>query len=210
MFTGLISEMGIIEFLTPRDSGLIIGIAASTIITSLKVGGSVNINGACQSATKISGNLFEVMATSETLKRTNFRYLETGEKVNLELPLTLKDPLGGHLVSGHIDDTGKILGFAAAGEGALMKIEFDSVYGQNLIEKGSIAIDGISLTCFDIQQSSFSVSLIPETLNNTNLQFRKSGDSVNLEFDQVGKYIEKMIKYAPGKISLEFLKENGF
>jgi riboflavin synthase len=210
MFTGLIKEIGTIEFVSTEGNGLVLGVSAPILGKTLTKGDSININGACQTITKMAGDSFEVLATAETAKRTNFRFLRPGVKINLEPPLTLSDPLGGHLVSGHIDDTGQIISIRPSSESTILEIKYDSIYGKYLIEKGSVAVDGISLTCYEINASSFAVSLIPETLINTNLQFRSNGDLVNLEFDQIGKYIEKMLNSQKEGVTWELLRENGF
>lgn len=216
MFTGIIQEIGIVKYMEKKGAGLIIRIEAPESSASLKIGGSVNVNGACQSAVKISprsgasGGWFEVLAASETISRTNFKILQTGDRVNLELPLTLNDPLGGHLVSGHVDDTGQIASIKPGVESTLMRIVYKPEYTVYLIEKGSIAVDGISLTVFDIEPGSFLVSLIPETIERTNLKFRKISDTVNLEFDQIGKYVEKFVTKNRKGLTMNFLNKHGF
>jgi riboflavin synthase len=216
MFTGIIQEIGIVRYVGKKGGGLLIRIEAPESSASLKVGGSVNVNGACQSVAKISDHLgdsvgwFEVLATSETITRTNFKILRVGDRVNIELPLTLKDPLGGHLVTGHVDDTGELTSIQPVDESTIMRVVYKSEYNRYLIEKGSVAVDGISLTAFDIGQESFSVSLIPETVERTNLKFRKVGDIVNLEFDQVGKYVEKFANKNRKGLTMNFLNRHGF
>lgn len=210
MFTGLIKELGEVKKLSLSGDGLIIGITAPKISPRLTQGNSVNLNGACQSAVSIDTAGFEVFATSETLAKTNFGKLKSGEPVNLELPLTLENPLGGHLVLGHIDCVGKIKTFTQGSNSVILKVQYDSKYEPLLAEKGSIAVDGISLTCFDISESVFSVAVIPETIKTTNLQCRKPGDYVNLEFDIFAKYIQKNIKKQPTALTVEYLNQHGF
>ncbi|RKX17487.1 MAG: riboflavin synthase [Candidatus Zixiibacteriota bacterium] len=216
MFTGIIQEIGIVKFAQKKGDSLLIQIESPKSSKLLKVGGSININGACQSAIKISpvssdsGSWFEVQATSETISRTNFKFLQAGDRVNLELPLSLNDPLGGHLVTGHIDDTGRITDIKPSGGSILMRIVFKPEYNCYLVEKGSVAIDGISLTVFDVETECFTISLIPETIERTNLKFRNIGDVVNLEFDQIGKYIEKFMKKDGKGLTMDFLKRHGF
>jgi riboflavin synthase len=216
MFTGIIQEIGLVRYVAKKGDGLLIQIEAPESFKSLEAGGSVSINGACQSAiitspvSGASGGWFEVMATSETMSRTNFRFLQTGDRVNLELPLTLNNPLGGHLVTGHIDDTGQITDIKPGRESTLIRIVFKPEYNRYLIEKGSVAVDGISLTVFDIEQECFTVSLIPETIERTNLKYRNIGDEVNLEFDQIGKYIEKFLNKDNRGMTMDFLKKHGF
>lgn len=216
MFTGIIQEIGLVRYVQKKGDGLLIQIEAPESSKSLKAGGSVSINGVCQSAiitspvSGASGGWFEVLATSETMSRTNFRFLQAGDRVNLELPLTLNDPLGGHLVTGHIDDTDRITGIKPGGESTLIRIVFKPEYNRYLIEKGSIAVDGISLTVFDIEPECFTISLIPETIERTNLKFRNIGDMVNLEFDQISKYIEKFLNKDNRGMTMDFLKKHGF
>ncbi|MCD6161156.1 MAG: riboflavin synthase [candidate division Zixibacteria bacterium] len=217
MFTGIIQERGSIKSVFKQGDALLIQVKAPQSAASLTKGASVSINGACQSAVNISDDWFEVLATPETVSRTNFQYLKAGDEVNLELPLTLNDPLGGHIVSGHVDTVGKIISLPAGGHGlardaesAILRISFAKEYSKYLIEKGSVSIDGISLTVFDIEPNAFSVSLIPETIEQTNLKYRRAGDNVNLEFDMIGKYVEKIFNNDKESLSMDFLKQHGF
>lgn len=210
MFTGIIQEVGTIKLMLNEGDGLVIQVKAPGLAPRLKKGDSVSINGACQTATVIDSDWFEVYAMAETVDRTNFRHFKTGTLVNLELPLTLNDPLGGHLVAGHVDDIGVIRSFDPSGGSTILTVSFHSEYGKYLIEKGSVAIDGISLTVFDVKANTFSISWIPETLSNTNLKYRKIGDEVNLEFDQIGKYLEKFLMERKQGLTLEDLQQHGF
>jgi riboflavin synthase len=210
VFTGLIKELGEIKSLAPKADGMSIRIFAPNLSKMLKDGGSVNINGACQTAFDISSDSFNVYATSETIKKTSFQNLRLNETTNLELPLTLNDPLGGHLVLGHVDCTGRIVAFRRGQASAILQIAFNPKFANLIVEKGSIAVDGISLTCFDIDESSFAVSVIPETIKATNLQFRKGGEIVNLEFDIFAKYIQKSLIRQPGRLTMEYMNQNGF
>lgn len=217
MFTGIIQETGIIKSVLKQSDALLIRVKAPQSASSLTNGASVSINGVCQSAVNISGDWFEVLATSETVSRTNFQFLKSGDEVNLELPLTLNDPLGGHLVSGHVDTIGKIVslpagwhGLTKGTESAILRVSFAKEYGKYLIEKGSLSIDGISLTVYNIEADAFSVSLIPETIEHTNLKYRKTGDSVNLEFDMIGKYVEKIFNNDKESLSMDLLKQHGY
>ena len=210
MFTGIIQEIGEIKLIQKKGDGLAIQVLAPRTSKSLEKGGSVSINGACQTAVKVERDWFEVFAMSETVNRTGFKNFRTGLRVNLELPLTLNDPLGGHLVAGHIDITGRIASIEPGSQSTILKVSFASKYAKYLIEKGSIALDGISLTVFNFQPGEFSVSLIPETITETNLSLRKIGDLVNLEFDQIGKYIENFITADTGGLTLDHLNKHGF
>ena len=210
MFTGIIQELGRIKLIRKKGDGLLIQVDAPKSTPELQKGGSISVNGACQSAVRVDRDLFEALATPETVSKTNFHLLQTGDKVNLELPLTLQEPLGGHLVSGHIDSTGAITNIKPGTESTIMQVEFKTEYNKYLIEKGSVAVDGISLTVFDIKSGSFSVSLIPETIENTNLKFRKIGDIVNLEYDLIGKYVEKFFNKGNSSLTMDFLNKHGF
>ena len=210
MFTGIIQEIGTIREIGGRGDGRVLVVEGAKSASRLKPGDSVAINGACQTAVRIDGDRFEVYAMAETIARTNFKNLRAGSRVNLELPLTLNDPLGGHLVAGHVDDVGVISSFDPSGSNTILKVTFVSANRKYLIEKGSVAIDGISLTVFDIKPDEFSISWIPETIKNTVLQYRKIGDEVNLEFDLMGKYIENFMNAKDSGITMEFLHKHGF
>lgn len=210
MFTGLIKELGQIQSLSSVQDGLLIKFTVPTLIHNLRRGGSINVNGACQSAINIDHSGVEVFATSETIAKTNFEHLRRGEFVNLELPITLNQPLDGHLVLGHVDCVGKIKSFDRNSNMAILKVGFNHKFGSLLVEKGSIAVDGISLTCIDISNTSFSVAIIPDTIKSTNLKYRKSGDYVNLEFDILAKYIQKNINKHSNPMTAEYLNQHGF
>ncbi len=209
MFTGLVKEVGLIKGIFPDNAGAVFSIRAG-LASGLTRGASISVNGACQTVAAIRDGMFDVFATGETLRRTNLAYLRVGEWVNLETPLSLDSPLGGHLVQGHIDSTGSIEDFVRDGRTAVLTIGFPSEYGKYLVEKGSVAVDGISLTCFAITDSTFQAALIPETIENTNLRYRKPGQIVNLEFDLLAKYIEKITVPKRKTVDWNFLREHGF
>lgn len=213
MFTGIVEELGEIKSITQNTLGLDLTIRASRIFDDLKLGDSVAINGCCQTVTKISNNEFSVQAVFETVNLTNFKNLKTGTKVNLERAATLNTRLGGHLVSGHIEGLGNITAITNKGNATIFEITTTPNIMKYLIYKGSVSINGVSLTISELKESSFCVSIIPHTIDNTTFSFAKIGDEVNLEPDLIAKYIEKlMIKEDNDKkqITLEFLKENGF
>lgn len=216
MFTGIIQEVGVVRHVQKQGDGLLIKVEAPDSSANLKKGGSINISGACLSVVNVSytggkgGGWFETLATAETIARTNFRLVHIDDRVNLELPLTLNDPLGGHLVSGHVDDTGRIETIKPGRESTIMRIVFEAEHNRYLIEKGSIAVDGISLTAFNIESGRFSVSLIPDTIERTNLKFRKINDVVNLEFDQIGKYVENFLNTEKKGLTMDFMKKHGY
>ena len=192
MFTGLIKEVGSIESIKPLGNGREVIVNCSTDFSNdSDIGDSISINGVCSTVTTKSATNFTVQFLEETLKKTTMSIIHKNEKVNLEPCLTLQTKLGGHLVSGHIDDKGTIHSINKDGEWAIITIEYNTRFAPFLIPKGSIAIDGISLTVVDLTNSTFTCHLIPHTLEHTNLHTKTAGDKINLEFDQVGKYLHR-------------------
>ncbi len=211
MFTGLIEEKGIVKQISPSGKGLTITIQAEKIFDDLKVGDSVNINGACQTVVNINKLNFTVDTIEETIKKTNLGTLRINENVNLERSIRADSRLGGHFVLGHIDTTGIITGIQKLTNSHSVKISFPEEFGKYLVRVGSVAIDGISLTAADVEKSSFTVAIIPHTWQETNLNIKKTGDTVNLEFDILGKYIAKFLGLdKDSKLSEEWLKELGY
>jgi riboflavin synthase len=212
MFSGIIEETGQIKNLSKRGSSLEITVKASKILEDLKVGDSVNIDGTCQTAIKTHKNEFVVEAVEETLEKTTFQNLKIGQIVNLERAIKASDRLGGHILTGHIDCKGKIDSIENKNGSYIFEISLPEVNLKYLVEKGSIAVDGISLTIVGIKPKSFTVSVIPHTIKNTNFSLKKIGDEVNIELDIIGKYIEKMIgsRSAQSKITEERLKKLGW
>ena len=209
MFTGLIEQVGIVKNIQSKAEGKIFEIIA-TFSKELKIGESVAINGACQSVIKIKDDTFCVFCMKESLNRTNLDLIKVGEYVNLERALILGQRLDGHIVQGHIDSTAKFLNSKKQGDSEIFEFEYDTKY---IVDKGSITINGISLTICKVNKNSFCISVIPQTLERTNLKYLKYGDFVNIEIDIFAKYIEKFLSANHNKekrISLEFLRENGF
>jgi len=194
MFTGLIEEVGKVKDITIRNKGLRIKIEAKKIAEDVKEGDSIAINGTCLTVVDLYEDGFSFDVSEETLNRTNIKYLKIGHYVNLERALRVSDRLGGHIVQGHIDTTSVITGLIPYGEHTILKIKLPNEYRKFVIEKGSIAIDGISLTINKIENNEIFINIIPHTLKNTNLQYRKVGDIVNLEFDILGKYVLQYIE----------------
>jgi riboflavin synthase len=198
MFTGIIEETGTVERIERSRDSIALQIRAEKSGRGLKIGGSLAVNGCCLTATKISrrgkGSLVQFDLLDETWKRTNFQFLKTGSLVNLERPLRAGDELGGHFVTGHIDGTGKISRWERSGADHVLDIAAPDNVMRYMIEKGSIAIDGISLTVAGVNKKTFRVWIIPHTIEVTNLSTRKVGDAVNLEADMLGKYVEKFVK----------------
>lgn len=206
MFTGIIEEVGRI---TSSKAGNLT-IAASHILPGLKPGDSIAVNGVCLTITEITTNSFSVEVMAETLKRTNLGLLGSGDKVNLERPLALGGRLGGHLVQGHVDDTGRITSVTWEGEAMLLRFEAPPKVMRYTVEKGFIAVDGVSLTITTKDTSSFWVSLVEYTRKHTTLGSKQVGDLVNLEVDIIAKYIEQLSQAHPTGITLDFLAEHGF
>jgi len=184
-------------------------IAASETLQGTKVGDSLAVNGACLTVTSLDTSSFSVDVTPETLQRTNLGLLRPGFGVNLERALVLGGRLGGHLVQGHIDATGKIISLVPTGESIIAKCFAPRQVMRYVVEKGFIAVDGVSLTVVDCDATSFSFSLIPYTMKHTNMGGRRVGDLVNLEVDIIAKYVERLNEGQRG-ITLDFLAEHGF
>lgn len=210
MFTGLVEECGCIESLESFDGGTRLWLRSSICATGIKIGDSLAVNGACltvisrQSIRKVSGESEQLLSfdvLDETMKRTAFQSFQPQTKVNLERALRAGDRLGGHFVSGHVDETGTISIIEKRGDYHYLEVTPQSTDSMKyLVEKGSVAIDGISLTVAGVSESSFHVWIIPHTLDVTNLNSLASGDPVNLEFDIIGKYVEKMTSAHISKI----------
>ena len=209
MFTGIIQEIGLVKSAVRRDN-LALEIESFIIAPILKVGDSVAINGACQTVIELSDNGFKVEAVEETISRTNLGRLFSGYRVNLEAPMATGDMFHGHFVQGHVDCVGKILSITPVKGSDIYKIEFPAQYEKYVIEKGSIGIDGVSLTVIKVEGRSLSAAIIPHTIENTVIKYRKPGDMVNLEFDLIAKYVEKMMPDNKSKLTFNFLKEHGF
>ena len=192
MFTGLVQTIGHIKTITPLGNGIECTIKAdSEFVDDITIGDSININGICSTATSKTTTTFNVQYLEETLNKTTMKKVKQSDIINLEPCLTLETKLGGHLVSGHIDETGIIKSLEYDGKWAVIEIKFSKSFAPYLIPKGSIAIDGISLTVVDVSDDWFSCHLIPHTISQTSLQAKSPGDAVNLEFDQIGKYLHR-------------------
>ncbi len=215
MFTGLIEEIGIIEAIVNGEKSMKLSIKAKKILENTKIGDSISTNGVCLTVTDFTKNLFTVDVMPETMRKTNLGKLKNGSCVNLERALKVSDRLGGHIVSGHIDGTGRIKEYKDEDNATWVTVETKRDIIKYIIPKGSISIDGTSLTVVDVLDNSFRVSLIPITKKETILLTKKIGDEVNLECDIVGKYIERFLKFEDNKnnketIDMKFLMENGF
>lgn len=217
MFTGIVEEVGEIRGIKKGEKSSILSIKANKVIEDVKLGHSICTNGVCLTVTNIYGNIFDADVMAETLRRSNLGELKVGSKVNLERALSAKGRFGGHIVSGHIDGVGKIVSLEKEDNAIWVTIEAKENILQYILEKGSIAIDGISLTVAYVDDKVFKVSIIPHTGKETILLSKTSEDTVNLECDVIGKYVEKLLTFQSGKkiekkdsINEDFLKENGF
>lgn len=190
MFTGIIEAIGIVREVRPQQDNLIFSIQ-SPISHELKPDQSVAHNGACLTVTSVDHSLHEVVAVAETLQKTNLGALKPGNEINLERSLTLQKFIDGHLVQGHVDTTGKCIRITKKNGSTEFRIQFPEKFAPLIIEKGSIALNGISLTVFDVTKTEFSIAVIPYTFDHTTMHSLKQGDSVNLEFDMVGKYVNR-------------------
>lgn len=189
MFTGIVEEVGVVEHLDGPD----LCVQASRVTEGLKLGDSISVNGACLTVVDRNERAFSVELSPETLRRTSLGNLSAGKVINLERPLAVSDRLGGHIVQGHVDATGRITSSKPDGDCVILRVSCPKRLMPYIVEKGFIAVDGISLTVVKKGTSSFTLSVIPYTLDNTNLTQRVIGERVNLESDIVAKYIESLL-----------------
>ena len=193
MFTGLIEDVGKIAALRIENHAAVLTIETKLPLRGMSRGASIAVNGACLTVVKKSARAFTVDVSPETLKRTSLQELAVGSAVNLERPMHLADRLGGHLVTGHVDGLAEILAMSTEGEFTIIRFAVPAVMTPLLVRKGSVAIDGISLTINDCRRGRFSVAIIPYTLQHTNLRARRVGDKVNIETDLIGKYVQSLL-----------------
>ena len=211
MFTGIIEEIGTVKQLRKGPKSVAMTIAAKQVLEDTAVGDSIATNGVCLTVTEKTADSFTVDVMYETLNRTNMKALNIGDKLNLERALTLSTRLGGHLVSGHIDGLGTIRSIRKEDIATIFTIETAKDLMKYVIEKGSIAIDGISLTVVDVMEYGFTVSIIPHTKAQTTLLGKNLSDTVNLECDLIGKYVEKLLNATSSSgIDETMLKKYGF
>jgi riboflavin synthase len=215
MFTGLIEDVGKVQKLERRGSSARLAIATALPSDEFLVGDSVAVNGACLTVTSIAGMLLSFDVSPETLDRSGLGRLASGDQVNLERAMRLSDRLGGHIVTGHIDCVATIAGRREESGNIQFFFRTPSESLRYIIEKGSVAIDGISLTVNSVTPDGFAVNIIPHTAQMTTLRFKKPGDKVNIETDIIGKYVERLLAGSgstgePGGISMKKLMENGF
>ncbi len=209
MFTGIVEGIGRIKRLTAKDADAIIEIETDINLTDVSIGDSIAVNGACLTVISKDRQIFQADVSAETLSRTTLKLLKAGHKVNLEKSLRVGGFVGGHFVLGHIDATGRILSQTKKSGSLILAVEMNENISRYIVEKGSVALDGISLTVNKLEKSRFYVNIIPHTAANTTLVMKKEADPVNIETDILGKYVEKLLQ-SPRGIDKNFLAEHGF
>lgn len=222
MFTGLIEEVATLERMELNSNGAHLHLRATKVLENVRLGDSIAVHGVCLTVVQFTATRFTADAVPETLRRSTLGRLEPGDTVNVERALRVGDRFGGHIVAGHVDGIGRVTDVAQEGIARVITVEADDQVLRYVVEKGSICIDGVSLTVMDVSRSHFRVSIIPHTAGHTTLDGVRRGHLVNLECDVVAKYVEKLVKgYAPsteqdgrlngsGAMSQAWLAENGF
>lgn len=218
MFTGIVEEIGTLTEIAGGSLAARLTIRASKIVTDVQLGDSISVNGVCLTVTSFTPRQFTVDVMPETWKKTSLSQLRRGHAVNLERAMAMNSRFGGHIVTGHVDGTGTIQSRETYGNAVLFCIEAEADLLKYMIPRGSITVDGISLTIVDVWEQGFSISLIPHTLAHTSMRERKIGERVNLECDIIGKYVERLLhlpatssqKQAAPQIDYDFLQRHGF
>lgn len=218
MFTGIVEELGKINKIHHGADSARLTIKGEKVLTDVKLGDSICVNGICLTVVMFNDRFFDVDVMAETLRKTNLEELKPGDRVNLERALQVGDRLGGHIVSGHIDGVGTITRQQREDIAVITEIKAPLEVMRYVVKKGSVAIDGISLTVAECTDEAFCVSLIPHTAKLTTLGYKKQGDRVNLESDIIGKYVERLLGFAANTestgrssgVSFDFLAQNGF
>ncbi len=211
MFTGIIEEIGEVFSIQKLADGFRMTISGNTVMDDLKIDDSICIDGACQTVVTLGEGNFTVEAVGETIEKTTLGYFRSGRKVNLERSVTLQTRLGGHLVQGHVNGTGRITQWHPGGENYYLEIELSSDLLKYCVREGSIAIDGISLTIAKLLPNGVGISIIPHTVKHTTLHERKTGDRVNIETDIISRYVERLMQNPQaGAITIDKLKQWGY
>jgi len=212
VFTGLIEDIGKVTAFTRRGEAGLLSVESAILMAEIKVGDSVAVNGACLTVTAKSGVMLTFDVSPESIDRTNIGRLRSGSRVNLERALRLGDRLGGHIVSGHIDCYGRLTRIESRSGNHQLYFSLPTGQGRYLVEKGSVTIDGVSLTVNRVSDGGFSVNIIPHTFTSTTLEQIRVGDEVNIETDIIGKYLERLVQpwKSDGDLSMRTLAENGF
>ena len=206
MFTGIVEEIGIVRGISPGR----LTVEAKKVFEDAKPGDSIAVNGACLTVTSISKDNFSVEVMPETIRRTNLGSLHYGEPVNLERAMLAEGRFGGHFVQGHVDDVGKVMSLRPEEDAVIARISAPAHLMPYIVNKGFIAVDGVSLTVIDYDDFSFSVSLVTYTREHTTLDNLKPGDMVNIEVDIIAKYVERLKQRDARGVTLDFLEEHGF
>ena len=216
LFTGIIEEVGTIKKLSKGTHSIKLTIGASKVLQGSQIGDSIAVNGVCLTITSMGKDFFTADIMPESLRKTSMADLTIGDKVNLERALTLSTRLGGHIVSGHIDGTGKIIAMKKDDNAMRVTITTEPKILKYIIAQGSITLDGVSLTVASLAEDNFTVSLIPHTGEVTTLLTKHVGSTINIENDVIGKYVERLLQFEDkdteqkSSLSLRFLRENGF
>jgi len=209
MFTGIIESMGTVKRITRKGEDSQLFVETTLYLDDVKIGDSIAVNGVCLTVTQKTENSFAADVSAETISRTTMKSLKSGDRVNLEKSLQVNSFLGGHLVLGHVDGLGKIQEIVKKANSIQFGVEIDAQLSRYIVEKGSVAVDGISLTVNSCEKNRFYVNIIPHTALKTTLGFKKVADSANIETDIIAKYVEKLLKQGKG-IDMSFLAEHGF
>jgi len=209
MFTGIVENVGLVKEIARRGEDALLAVGTSMTLDDVRVGDSVAVSGTCLTVVAVAKNSFSADVSAETLAKTTLKELKAGDKVNLEKALTLSTPIGGHFVLGHVDCVGDIRERKERSNSVLFGVEVGEEVGRYIVQKGSIALDGISLTVNQYEKNRFYVSIIPHTARETTLGFKKAGDRVNVETDILGKYVERFVHPDRG-IDADFLSKHGF
>jgi len=218
LFTGIVEELGKLRKIQRGSDSAKLTIEGSVVLNDVRLGDSIAVNGVCLTVVRYNDRFFDVEVMAETLRKTNLEELKPGDLVNLERALRVGDRLGGHIVSGHIDGVGEIVSQQREDIAILTDIRAPAGVMKYVVKKGSVAVDGISLTVVDCTDEMFRVSLIPHTARMTTLGYKKVGDRVNLESDIIGRYVERLMNFretgrdkgSGGPLTLDFLAEKGF
>ena len=195
MFTGIVEELGVVEGLEEQADAIRLTVRGPHVMTDARLGDSISVNGCCLTVAERDGETFTADVMRETLDKTSLGALEPGSKVNLERAVTATTRLGGHIVQGHVDGTGEVLSRTPSEHWEIVEVSLPGELARYLVDKGSITVDGISLTVVEVRDASFTVSLIPETLARTTLGFKQPGERVNLEVDVIAKYVERLVQH---------------
>lgn len=214
MFTGIVEEIGSVSSFSKNSTGGFLDISASKVLSNATLGDSIAVNGVCLTIDKFTTSGFSAHVMNTSLDSTNLGLLKAGSLLNLERALTLNKPLGGHIVTGHVDFCSKLLKKSNSGFSTIFELECPNDFLKFLVQKGSVTLNGTSLTISNLKSNSFEVSLIPHTLESTILNSISLGDYVNVETDILGKYVDRLLSFketsSKSKIDLDFLKSNGF